>query len=115
MGEILRLTFAATILFTAALSLAANPAQAEAEADGAALYKKNCLMCHGQDGKGFAMLKTPDMTSPEWQKNHDDKKLTESIRAGKKPMPPFPPEKLSDEELKAVIAHIRSFNSKKEK
>lgn len=75
----------------------------------------NCLMCHGQDGKGFALLKTPDMTSPEWQKNHDDKKLAEFIRAGKKPMPAYPPEKLSDEELKAVIAHLRSFNSKKEK
>ena len=40
------------------------------EADGAAIFKKNCTMCHGADGKGFSALKTPDFTDPKWQSSN---------------------------------------------
>ena len=83
-------------------------------ADGAALYKKHCVMCHGADGKGFKALKAPDMTSPQWQASVKDEGIASVIKNGKKgtAMPAFG-EKLTDDEIKALVAHIRSLNSSK--
>jgi len=82
--------------------------------DGAAAYKKRCAMCHGPEGKGFKALKTPDMTSAEWQASRSDEQITEVIKNGKKgtAMPALG-SKMSEDEIKAVIAHVRTFNSEK--
>ena len=83
-------------------------------ADGAAIYKKHCVMCHGADGKGFKVLKTPDMTSPEWQASVKDEDIATVTKNGKKgtTMPAFG-DKLTDDEIKALIGQIRSLNSNK--
>lgn len=88
--------------------------QAADQPDGAALYKQKCSMCHGPEGKGFPALKTPDFTDPKWQESVKDKALVEMIKQGKKgtPMPAFA-EKLKPEEIDAVVAFIRTLNSKK--
>lgn len=97
----------ATIFLTICLLFAVStPASAD---EGEDLFKKNCSMCHGADGKGFAVMKTPDMTDPKWQENHTDEHISEFVRAGKAPMPAFPADKISDEELKAIIGHIRTL------
>lgn len=90
-------------------------AQGETEAvDGAAVYKKRCAMCHGPEGKGFKALKTPDFTSPEWQASRTDEEITEIIKNGKKgtAMPALG-SKMTEDEIKAVVAHVRSFNGEK--
>ena len=90
-------------------------AQGEGEAvDGAAVYKKRCAMCHGQDGKGFKALKTPDMTLPEWQAAHTDEAITEVVKNGKKgtAMPALG-DKMSADEIKAVVAHVRTLKVEK--
>ncbi len=113
MGKFVKLIRSMPIALMLLVSFAVSALAADP--DGAALYKKQCSMCHGAEGKGFAVMKTPDFTDAKWQDNHkDDAALVTFIRTGKKPMPPFPPEKLSDEEVKAVLAHIRSFKKKKE-
>ena len=101
-------------LIGAAIVVAALTFQAADEPDGASIFKQRCSMCHGPDGKGFPALKTPDFTDPKWQESVKDSEITETIKNGKKgtPMPPFG-DKLSDEEIKAVVAHIRSLNSNK--
>lgn len=83
-------------------------------ADGAALYKKHCVMCHGADGKGFKVLKTPDMTSAQWQASVKDADIANVTKNGKKgtTMPAFK-DKLSDDDVKALVAHIRSLSGKK--
>ncbi len=85
-------------------------------ADGSAVFKNNCMMCHGADGKGFPALKTPDFTDPKWQAATKDKEIREAIKNGKKgtAMLAFG-NKLSDEEISAVITYIRSLNSSKKK
>jgi cytochrome c oxidase cbb3-type subunit 3 len=82
-------------------------------ADGAAIFKKNCMMCHGADGKGFPALKTPDFTDPKWQSSTKDKEMREVIKNGKKgtAMLGFGGQ-LKDEEISAVIAYIRSLKKK---
>ena len=99
-------TGATIVLISCVLIAVSTPASA---ADGEALFKKNCTMCHGADGKGFAVMKTPDMTDPKWQEEHTDEHISEFVRTGKPPMPAFPPDKLSDEELKAIISYIRTL------
>jgi cbb3-type cytochrome c oxidase subunit III len=96
-------------LLVSALAFQAAPP----EADGAAIFKKNCTMCHGADGKGYSALKTPDFTDPKWQASKKDNEIREVIKNGKKgtAMAPFG-EKLKDEEISAVIAYIRSLGKK---
>ena len=106
---IVPLTF--TLLAAVALSLAQTEGGAP---DGAAVFKKRCTMCHGVDGKGMKALKTPDFTSPEWQAAHSDAAITEVIKNGKKGTPmPAMNGKLSEDEIQAVVAHVRSLNSEK--
>jgi mono/diheme cytochrome c family protein len=79
--------------------------------DGATIFKRNCVMCHGPDGKGVATFKTPDFTNPRVQASLTDEQILETIKNGKQGtvMPPWR-DKLSDQDIKAVAAHIRSFN-----
>jgi cbb3-type cytochrome c oxidase subunit III len=114
MKELARIivTLALTFLAVAAISLSQSQGSAP---DGAALFKKHCTMCHGADGKGFKALKTPDFTSPEWQAAHSDAVITETIKNGKKGTAmPAMAKKLNEDEIKAVVARVRSFNSEKE-
>lgn len=80
---------------------------------GAALWQRQCSLCHGLEGRGDgsngAALHVPNMTSVAWQKSKTDTELMLSIKNGKGAMPRF---SLADEALKAVVEHIRSFAQK---
>jgi cytochrome c oxidase cbb3-type subunit 3 len=107
--------FGSTFLLVAVGLLVASLAYRAAvpAADGAAIFKNNCVMCHGADGKGYSALKTPDFTDPKWQSSMKDKQLREVIKNGKKgtAMAAFE-DKLNDEAITAVIAYIRSLKKK---
>jgi cbb3-type cytochrome c oxidase subunit III len=105
------LLVAASLLVSSLAFQAAVPA-----ADGSAIFKNNCTMCHGADGKGFPALKTPNFADPKWQSSIKDEEMRQVIKNGKKgtAMAPFGT-KLKDEEISAVIAHVRSLNSSKKK
>ncbi|HXX22446.1 MAG TPA: cytochrome c [Terriglobia bacterium] len=81
--------------------------------DGAAIFKKNCAICHGADGKAIPTFKTPNFTEPKWQASAKDKDIREVIKNGKKGtlMQGFGSQ-LKDEEISAVIAYIRSLKKK---
>jgi len=102
------LLIAAGLLTSSLAFRAAVPAP-----DGAAIFKNNCTMCHGADGKGFSALKTPDFTDPKWQASMKDRQLREVIKNGKKgtAMAAFG-DKLNEEEITAVMAYIRSLKKK---
>ena len=100
------LTRATIFLGIFLLCVVSTPTSAD---DGEDLFKRNCSMCHGIEGKGFSAMKTPDMSDAKWQESHSDKHISEFIRAGKPPMPAFPATKISDEELKAIVGHIRTL------
>jgi mono/diheme cytochrome c family protein len=80
---------------------------------GAAVYKKRCLMCHGEDGVGDTkagkMTKTPDITVEEWKKGKTVEELIVTLREGLGKMPKYEG-KLSDDELNAVSEYtIQKF------
>ena len=95
---------------------AASSRLSPSAADGAALFGSKCILCHGKDGAGLPNWKSkgqPDLTSAEWQRSHTDAQIAETIKNGKgKSMPAFKA-KLSDDDVNAVVAHIRSLAKKK--
>ncbi len=74
--------------------------------DAAATFKSKCAVCHGPDGKGGRMG-TRDFGSPE-VKAETDAQLTDIITKGKGKMPPYGG-KLSDADIKGLVAYIRSL------
>jgi cytochrome c6 len=97
------------IVLTAAMLLIV-PA-AFAAADGAALYKAKCASCHGADGSGQTAMgkamKLRDLRSAEVQKL-SDAELTKVTADGKGKMPAYKG-KLTDDEIKALVAHMRTL------
>jgi mono/diheme cytochrome c family protein len=82
-------------------------AQAQSAPD---LYKSKCVACHGADGTGSPTGKkmgAHDFTGAEVQKL-SDADLTDAITNGKNKMPKYA-DKLKPEEIKGLVAHIRTL------
>jgi mono/diheme cytochrome c family protein len=92
-------------MFLAGTCLLSAPAKADTAA-GAAAFKAKCAGCHGTDGKGNEVLKTPDMAGAEVQKK-SDADLSSIITNGKGKMPAF--KTLTPEEVKDLVSYIRSL------
>lgn len=109
-----------------ATRLSLSPLDPGQVARGRQVYLQNCAVCHGANAQGAANWQKPDARgnlppSPHddhghtWR--HGDRELAEIIRNGlrdvfnKTPeltMPPFK-DRLSDEEIAAVIAYFKSL------
>jgi cytochrome c6 len=106
---------AATVIAVLALAAIALPAAARAdaasEAAGAAVYKEQCVGCHGADGSGNTpmgkSLKAGDLRKPEIQAKKDAE-LAASIEKGKGKMPPAKG-KLSAAQIGQVVDYIRTL------
>jgi cytochrome c553 len=85
--------------------------------DAAANWNQNCASCHGKDGSGSTMmgkkLGVKDYRDAKVQTAFSDAELERAIKEGvkengKEKMKAFSA-KLSDADIKALVAHIRSF------
>jgi cytochrome c6 len=80
-------------------------------ADGAALFKAKCAMCHGSDGSGNTTMGKSmglkDLGSADVQKL-SDADLTGVVSKGKGKMPAYAG-KLSDDEIGAVVKYVRTL------
>lgn len=100
------------ILTTIAVLTAALVAQADTKAT----YEDQCAKCHGADGKGQTKmgkkLGAKDYTDPKVQSEMKDdqafKVTKEGLKEGDKVIMK-PAEGLTDEEIKALVTHMRSF------
>jgi cytochrome c6 len=85
--------------------------------DAKGLYEKDCLKCHGADGKGQTKmgqkLGCKDYTDAKVQADLKDDVATKAIKEGLKDKDDKalmkPAEGLSDEDIKGLIAYMRSF------
>ncbi len=101
-------------LSIAVMAIAALSARGE---DGKALYEKDCAKCHGPDGKGQTVigkkLGCKDYTDAKVQDELKDEAAVKAIKEGVKGKDGNqimkPVEGLSDADVKALVAHIRSL------
>ena len=86
-------------------------------ADAATNWAQNCASCHGKDGSGSTMmgkkLGVKDYRDVKVQAAFSDAEAERAIKEGvktngKQTMKPFG-SKLSDADIKALVAYVRSF------
>lgn len=82
-----------------------------AQGAGADTFKTKCAMCHGADGRGATpagkMMKATSFKDPAIV-NASDSALITAVTHGKNKMPAYQG-KLTDAEIKAVIAYVRTL------
>ncbi|MBI4327982.1 MAG: cytochrome c [Chloroflexi bacterium] len=102
------------VLIVAVMMAAVASARA---ADAKANWEKQCVKCHGADGKGETKmgkkLEVKDYTDAKVQAAMKDEEMTQAIKEGKKDKEGKtrmkPAENLTDDEIKALVAHVRSL------
>jgi mono/diheme cytochrome c family protein len=97
---------------------AAQVASPESITNGAALYKRHCVMCHGATGIGDGPAaktlkgKLPNLTDKAMMSKHSDDEIREVITNGKKTeignMPALG-KRLSPEEITDVVNYVRTL------
>ena len=103
------LTLTVAIIAASALSAAAGDAKEN--------YEKDCAKCHGTDGKGDTKmgkkLGAKDYTDAKVQAELKDEAATKAIKEGLKDKDGKqlmkPAEGLSDDDIKALVKHVRTF------
>ena len=98
-----------TILVTLSLIAAIRISSA---ADVAETWAKNCASCHAKAGSGNTVMGkksgAENYQDAKVQAKFTDAQAIEIIKNGKDKMKGFK-EKLTDDEIKALVAHIRAF------
>jgi cytochrome c553 len=101
------------LILIAIIGVAAAGLQAQ---DAKATYEKECAKCHGADGKGETKmgkkLGIKDYTDAKVQAEMKDEKAIKSVKEGLKEGEKTlmkPAEGLTDDQIKALVAYMRSF------
>lgn len=69
-----------------------------------------CMNCHPNGREGIG----PPLFGPDFEKKYpSDELIVKLVRSGRGEMPFIPPDLISDEDLAAVIAYLRSLNRQK--
>jgi cytochrome c6 len=109
-SSILLLLFAGLALFVVSIVEASGGRASAAES---VTFHAKCVVCHGEDGGGSEAGKSmnvPDLRSPTVQKR-SDAQLARVIAGGTAGMPAFK-NSLSDQQIHALVTHIRSLRQK---
>ncbi len=91
----------------------ATPAMTEKLRAASELFKINCMVCHGPDGRGstvrVAMPPIPDFTARDWQSTHNSALLSVSILEGKGTLMPPWRGKITPDQARDLVAYVRTF------
>jgi len=82
------------------------PSQSDGVQAGGALFRERCADCHGAEAKGD---RGPDLTRL-WTADGADARVFQIIRSGV-PGSIMPPSQATDEQIRAVIAYLRSIST----
>jgi len=89
-----------------------NSKNGEAVAAGEKIYNNQCLICHGENGKGEGKNAGTAINNQQYLNTVNDNDIFNSVKFGREGtgMPSYGP-RLSDEELNNVVAYIRNWQS----
>ncbi len=89
-----------------------HPAGAPPVAEtGAQLFNQRCAGCHSADGHGISSAGTPDFTHRDLQARLTDEQIAATIHDGKFGRMPAFGAQLSDAQISALTAHVRSLGA----
>lgn len=77
---------------------------------GGKIFNTNCAMCHGAEGKGNVMFGAPNLTDDIWLYGSSQKKIVESINAGRSGVMPAHKEFLGEAKAHILTAYIYSLS-----
>jgi uncharacterized membrane protein/mono/diheme cytochrome c family protein len=81
--------------------------------DDRELFRQHCVKCHGADGTGSEarrrLPKIPNFTDTSWQARRSDAELLASILNGKGKVMPSGRGKISKEQARRLVGHVRAF------
>jgi cytochrome c oxidase cbb3-type subunit 3 len=86
--------------------------KSEAIAAGEKIYKKNCIFCHGETGKGEGSKTGTALNSQNFLSSVSDKDLYHYVKYGREGtvMSAYGP-RMSDKDLKNLVAFIRDWQT----
>ena len=101
------------VFLQAAFGYLVSPELMASDIDGQELYAKHCVLCHGEGGTGKTDLGSGlgarDFNDKKFQEGITDEQILEQIKNGTEDkMFPFS-DKLSEEEMHALVPVIRAF------
>jgi cytochrome c6 len=104
----MRTTLFVTVLLTTCLPGASAK---DKDSDGSATFQENCAGCHGPDGRAQTevgkKVHAADLTAADVQQRSVSE-LAKFVKTGKGKMPAFQ-DKLSDDEIRAVVAYVKGL------
>ena len=95
------------------LSLSAKSTDAAAAGRGAAIFKEQCALCHGDDGRGKFDQGAPNLTDGIWLYGGKKEQVLESIRTGRGGMMPAWAPRLDAATLKSLAVYVHSLGGGK--
>lgn len=95
-------------------------AASDKTADGLGVYRQFCESCHGANGKGNDNMKKvmtmiPDFTDEKWQKEISDAQMSVCMTDGKGTMMPSFADKVTSDQVQALVEYIRKFDASRTK
>ena len=104
-------------LLVIAAAIGAATVLSASAADVKENFATHCVKCHGEDGKGQTKMGqkagVKDFTDAKVQESKKDdqmaKSIKEGVKDGDKTLMKAYAEVLSDDEIKALVAQVRSF------
>lgn len=82
------------------------------DTDAEQIYAQRCARCHGEDGKAGTKIGkrmgARNFTDAQWHKDTKDEDIFSTIKDGNGAMPAFG-NKLTDDQIKALVGRVRKF------
>ena len=87
--------------------------KSEYNASGEAIFKTNCVACHGNEGKGNQELGAPNLTDAIWLYGSDKKDVYYTIYYARAGVMPYWNNRLDDNTIKSLSIYVHSLGGGK--